>query len=49
LLDAQGEDVVAGIRTPEHLEKLKDDNSEVYEQLIGIFNFRKALQRHAGC
>lgn len=43
LLDAQGEDVVAGIRTPEHLEKLKDDNSEVYEQLIGIF---KTLENH---
>jgi pyruvate,orthophosphate dikinase len=43
LLDAQGEDVVAGIRTPEHLEKLKDDNTEVYEQLIKIF---KILEKH---
>lgn len=32
LLNAQGEDVVAGIRTPHPLIELKDDMPEVYEQ-----------------
>ncbi len=34
LLDAQGEDVVAGIRTPRSLEGLKEDLPEAYEQFI---------------
>jgi len=38
LMNAQGEDVVAGIRTPKHLEALKEDNEEVYKQLIAIFD-----------
>ncbi|MBS3819380.1 pyruvate, phosphate dikinase [bacterium] len=36
LLNAQGEDVVAGVRTPSSLQSLKDDIPEVYEQLQEI-------------
>ncbi len=36
LLNAQGEDVVAGIRTPEPLEGLKTDLPAVYSQFIEI-------------
>jgi len=38
LLNAQGEDVVAGIRTPKPLDKLKDDLPEVYNELIESVN-----------
>ncbi|MBN2395129.1 MAG: pyruvate, phosphate dikinase, partial [Candidatus Atribacteria bacterium] len=36
LLNAQGEDVVAGIRTPKHLDELKEDMPSVYQELIEI-------------
>ncbi len=36
LLNAQGEDVVAGIRTPLPLSKLKDDLPQVYEELTRV-------------
>ncbi|MBE6038168.1 MAG: pyruvate, phosphate dikinase [Anaerofustis stercorihominis] len=36
LINAQGEDVVAGIRTPAPIEKLKEDMPEVYDQFIKI-------------
>jgi len=36
LLNAQGEDVVAGIRTPRPVEQMKEELPEVYEQLVGI-------------
>jgi pyruvate,orthophosphate dikinase len=36
LMNAQGEDVVAGIRTPEKLETLKDASAGVYAQLVEI-------------
>jgi pyruvate,orthophosphate dikinase len=36
LMNAQGEDVVAGIRTPESIDKLKEINPEVYNQFIDI-------------
>ncbi len=36
LMNAQGEDVVAGIRTPEKLSSLKDNNPGVYAQLVEI-------------
>ncbi|MHC4953491.1 MAG: pyruvate, phosphate dikinase [Planctomycetota bacterium] len=36
LVNAQGEDVVAGIRTPEPIERLEQDMPEVYHQLISI-------------
>ncbi len=34
LLNAQGEDVVAGTRTPRPLEELKEDMPEVYQQFV---------------
>jgi pyruvate,orthophosphate dikinase len=34
LTNAQGEDVVAGIRTPKKLEEMKDEFPEVYEELL---------------
>jgi pyruvate,orthophosphate dikinase len=43
LINAQGEDVVAGIRTPEPISQLGDEMPKVYEQLIGI---RGALEKH---
>ena len=36
LMNAQGEDVVAGIRTPQTLSSLKDNNPAVYAQLVEI-------------
>ncbi|WP_125152551.1 pyruvate, phosphate dikinase [Clostridium rectalis] len=36
LINAQGEDVVAGIRTPQPITKLKEDLPECYEQFINI-------------
>jgi pyruvate,orthophosphate dikinase len=33
LINAQGEDVVAGIRTPKPIEKLKEEKPAIYEQL----------------
>lgn len=43
LLNAQGEDVVAGIRTPLHLEELKEKMPKIYDQLIEIAN---KLEKH---
>ncbi len=43
LLNAQGEDVVAGIRTPLTIDNLKKDMPAIYEQLMGIF---KTLENH---
>ena len=43
LINAQGEDVVAGIRTPEPISRLKDEMPKVYEQLLQI---RKKLESH---
>ena len=36
LINAQGEDVVAGIRTPSKIDKLKEDMPQVYEQFASI-------------
>ena len=36
LINAQGEDVVAGIRTPSHISQLEQDMPEVYTQFINI-------------
>lgn len=36
LINAQGEDVVAGVRTPNKIAQLKEIMPEVYEQFIGI-------------
>ena len=38
LMNAQGEDVVAGVRTPQKIEQLKEVMPEVYEQFVGICN-----------
>ena len=43
LINAQGEDVVAGIRTPEPISKLNDEMPVVYKQLMDI---RQALEKH---
>ncbi len=43
LMNAQGEDVVAGIRTPIPLAQLNKENAEVYEQLCGV---RVMLETH---
>jgi pyruvate,orthophosphate dikinase len=43
LLNAQGEDVVAGIRTPEPISHLHDQMPEVYKQLVEITS---SLERH---
>ncbi len=43
LTNAQGEDVVAGIRTPKPLENLKDEMSEQYAQLVEL---RNKLESH---
>jgi pyruvate,orthophosphate dikinase len=43
LLNAQGEDVVSGVRTPVHIDELKKIMPEVYEQLREITN---RLERH---
>ena len=43
LINAQGEDVVAGIRTPEHIDQLQKEMPKVYEQLMGI---RQKLELH---
>ncbi|MDD3219168.1 MAG: pyruvate, phosphate dikinase [Lachnospiraceae bacterium] len=36
LMNAQGEDVVAGVRTPQHIDQLKDVMPEVYDQFVKI-------------
>ena len=36
LINAQGEDVVAGIRTPSKISKLQEDMPQVYEQFVDI-------------
>ena len=36
LLNAQGEDVVAGVRTPQKIEQLKEVMPEVYDQFVNI-------------
>ena len=43
LINAQGEDVVAGIRTPEPMSRLQVDMPKVYDQLMGI---RTKLETH---
>jgi len=43
LMNAQGEDVVAGIRTPQPISALKEEMPEAYEELLAI---REKLERH---
>lgn len=43
LMNAQGEDVVAGIRTPQSIDKLKEINPKVYEDFA---KYAKMLENH---
>ncbi len=43
LMNAQGEDVVAGIRTPQTIDTLKEVNEEVYNQFVNVCNI---LENH---
>ena len=43
LMNAQGEDVVAGIRTPKSINELKEQNPEIYAQFESIVN---TLENH---
>ena len=43
LMNAQGEDVVAGVRTPQHIDQLKQVMPEVYEEFVDICN---TLENH---
>lgn len=43
LMNAQGEDVVAGIRTPQPIGKLQEQNPKIYKQFIEIVN---TLEKH---
>ncbi|MFT4343210.1 MAG: pyruvate, phosphate dikinase [Candidatus Woesearchaeota archaeon] len=43
LMNAQGEDVVAGIRTPQEIETLDQQNAEAYKELVDIKN---NLEKH---
>jgi pyruvate,orthophosphate dikinase len=43
LMNAQGEDVVAGIRTPQPIDKLKEINEEAYNQFVDI---AEKLEKH---
>ena len=36
LMNAQGEDVVAGVRTPKHIDQLKEVSPTAYEQFVDI-------------
>jgi pyruvate, orthophosphate dikinase len=45
LTDAQGEDVVAGIRTPEPLERMRQSLPEAFDQLVDTVN---RLEQHYG-
>jgi pyruvate,orthophosphate dikinase len=36
LMNAQGEDVVAGVRTPQTIDQLRDQNPAVYDQFVDI-------------
>jgi pyruvate,orthophosphate dikinase len=43
LANAQGEDVVAGIRTPKHINELKEDMPEIYNQFLAVAD---KLEKH---
>jgi len=43
LANAQGEDVVAGIRTPKHIDELKEDMPAIYNQFVEV---AEKLERH---
>lgn len=43
LTNAQGEDVVAGIRTPKHIDELNNDMPEIYAEFVAV---AEKLERH---
>jgi pyruvate,orthophosphate dikinase len=43
LMNAQGEDVVAGVRTPQKIETLKDVNEQAYNEFV---EYAKKLENH---
>ncbi|MDR3296463.1 MAG: pyruvate, phosphate dikinase [Clostridiales Family XIII bacterium] len=43
LMNAQGEDVVAGVRTPQTIEQMKEQNPAVYEE---FYNIVYKLEKH---
>ena len=43
LINAQGEDVVAGTRTPQTIDKLKEVQPKAYDELVAIY---KKLEQH---
>jgi pyruvate,orthophosphate dikinase len=43
LINAQGEDVVAGIRTPQNVDEMVEWRAEIYEQLLDI---KRILESH---
>ncbi|MCX7832173.1 MAG: pyruvate, phosphate dikinase [Actinobacteria bacterium] len=43
LVNAQGEDVVAGIRTPQPIQKMKEEIPEAFEQLLKLMD---TLEKH---
>ena len=43
LTNAQGEDVVAGIRTPKHIDELKQDMPAIYDEFVDVAD---KLERH---
>ncbi len=43
LINAQGEDVVAGIRTPKHIDEMKKELPKSYQELIKIYS---VLEKH---
>ncbi len=45
LINAQGEDVVAGIRTPEEISKLRDEMPKAYDELLAM---SRKLEEHYG-
>jgi pyruvate, orthophosphate dikinase len=45
LFNAQGEDVVAGIRTPKPISELQKDNAAIYDQFVEISNKLEAHYR----
>lgn len=45
LMNAQGEDVVAGIRTPQPMEQMKAVNEDAYNQFVDIANTLEAHYR----
>jgi len=42
LINAQGEDVVAGIRTPQPISQLENDLPQVYEEFVNVANLLEA-------